>query len=201
RFRMGRFQGKWFPVLPHGALKQETMPKIEVKTMDVKEALLKRRSVRKFTEEPVSKEHIEALMHAAMSGPSACNATPWELYVISNPEKLEALRSAAHYSKIVSPLAVVVVGNLDEALPRFLAPYWVQDCSAATENILLEAVELGLGSVWCGIHPQERAEKKVSEILGLKETEVPLNIIYIGHPAEFPEARDQYLEERVHIID
>ena len=168
--------------------------------MEVKEVFLKRRSVRKFTQEKVSAEDICALMHAAMSGPSACNKVPWEFYVVENEHKLELLRGAAHYSRIDAPLAVVVCGNLSRSLPAQLAPYWVQDCSAATENILLCAADLGLGSVWCGIHPQKRAEEKVSEALEIPEDQIPLNIIYIGHPAETPEARDQYCDKYVHMI-
>lgn len=168
--------------------------------MELNQVLLSRRSVRKFTNEAVSDADVETLMHAAMSGPSACNCMPWEFYAISNPEVLEKLRGAAHYSRIEAPLAIVVVGNLTRALPRNLAPFWVQDCSAATENILLQAVDLGLGTVWCGVHPQQRAEEKVSQALGLTEEQVPLNIIYVGHPAEAPAARDQYKAEFVHYI-
>ena len=168
--------------------------------MEVKEALLMRRSVRKFTDEPVSEEHIEELLHAAMSGPSACNKKPWEFYVITNPTVLEELKSASKFSKFSAPLAIVVCGNLSRALPMQLASYWIQDCSAATENILLRAVDLGLGAVWCGMHPQKRPEEKVRGILGIDEKQIPLNIIYIGHPAEEPEARDQYEEKRVHFI-
>lgn len=168
--------------------------------MELKEALLKRRSVRKFTEEAVSEEHIQELLHAAMSGPSACNKKPWEFYVISNPETLKELQSASKFTKMKAPLAIVVCGNLSHALPMQLADYWIQDCSAATENILLRVTDLGLGAVWCGIHPQKRAEKKVAEILGLSNKEIPLNIILIGHPDEEPEARDQYDEKRVHFV-
>lgn len=168
--------------------------------MELKEVLLKRRSVRKFTEEAVSEEHINELLHAAMSGPSACNKKPWEFYVISNPETLKELQSASKFTKMKAPLAIVVCGNLSHALPMQLADYWIQDCSAATENILLRVTDLGLGAVWCGIHPQKRAEKKVAEILGLSNKEIPLNIILIGHPDEEPEARDQYDEKRVHFV-
>ena len=168
--------------------------------MELKEALLKRRSVRKFTEEAVSDEDITELLHAGMSGPSACNKTPWEFFVITNPEVLEKLRKAARYSNIESPLAIVLCGNLSKALPSQLAPFWIQDCSAATENILLRATDLGLGSVWCGIHPMKRAEKNVSDILSLSEKLIPLNIIYIGHPLEEPESRDQFSEKKVHYI-
>lgn len=168
--------------------------------MELNEVLLKRRSVRKFTDEPVSEEDVLKLLHAGMSGPSACNRTPWEFFVVTNPEILEKLRKAARYSKIKAPLAIVVCGNLSKALPLQLSPFWIQDCSAATENILLEATELGLGTVWCGVHPMKRAEKNVSEALGLSANLVPLNIIRIGHPAEEPEARDQYNEKKVHYV-
>ena len=168
--------------------------------MELNEVLLKRRSIRKFTDEPVSEEDVLKLLHAGMSGPSACNRTPWEFFVVTNPEILEKLRKSARYSKIKAPLAIVVCGNLSKALPLQLSPFWIQDCSAATENILLEATELGLGTVWCGVHPMKRAEKNVSEALSLSEKLVPLNIIHIGHPAEFPEPRDQFNEKKVHYV-
>ena len=168
--------------------------------MELKEALLKRRSVRKFTVEPVSEEMIEELLHAAMSGPSACNKKPWDFYVVSNKEVLKELQSASKFTKMTAPLAMIVCGNLSRALPLGMAEYWIQDCSAATENILLRVTDLGLGAVWCGIHPQKRAVQKVREILGMNNKMVPLNIILIGHPAEEPEARDQYDEKRVHYV-
>lgn len=168
--------------------------------MEVKEALLARRSVRKFTEEPVSEADISELLHAAMSGPSACNMTPWEFYVVTAGDKLEALRSATRFSKIKAPLAIIVCGDKLRSLPGALSEFWVQDCSAATENILLRAVDLGLGAVWCGIYPQKAAVKKVGEILGISVMKTPLNVIYIGHPDQFPEARDQYNEKYVHFV-
>ena len=168
--------------------------------MELKEVLLKRRSVRKFTEEPVSAEMIQELLHAAMSGPSACNKRPWAFYVVTNPEKLEELKGASRFSKMSAKLAMVVCGDLDKALPMEMVSYWIQDCSAATENILLRVTDLGLGAVWCGLHPQKKAEENVRKILGMPETHIPLGLIYIGHPAEEPEARDQYEEECVHYI-
>jgi len=169
--------------------------------MELKDVLLKRRSVRRFTDEPVSEEQIRELLHAAMSGPSACNKQPWEFYVITNENVLEALRSASMFTKMKAKLAIVVCGNLSRALPMQMADYWIQDCSAATENILLRAADLGLGAVWCGIHPQKRAEERVRKCLGIDDKQVPLNIIFIGYPDEEPEARDQYDEKRVHYID
>lgn len=169
--------------------------------MEVQEALQKRRSIRKYTDEPVSREDIDVLMHAAMSGPSAVNRMPWEFYAVSNPDILNKLQNAARFSKMNAPLAIVVCGNKSRMLPMQLEPYWVQDCSAATENILLAAVDLGLGSVWCGIYPQKKAAERVSEALGLPDKIIPLNIIYIGHPAEEQPARDQYKDKYVHIIE
>lgn len=168
--------------------------------MELQEVLQRRRSIRKYTQEPVSKEDIDLLMHAAMSGPSACNKTPWEFYVITDEAILEKLRNASRYSKIYAPLAIVVCGSLSRALPSQLAPYWIQDCSAATENILLAATDLGLGTVWCGIHPQKRAEERVREALDLTEKHIPLNIIYVGHPDQVQEPRDQYKESYIHYI-
>ena len=168
--------------------------------MELQEVLQRRRSIRKYTEEPVSKEEIDLLMHAAMSGPSACNKMPWEFYVVTDEAVLEKLRNASRYSKIYAPLAIVVCGSLSRALPSQLAPYWIQDCSAATENILLAATDLGLGTVWCGIHPQKRAEERVREALGLTEKHIPLNIIYVGHPDQVQEPRDQYKETYIHYI-
>jgi nitroreductase len=168
--------------------------------MELKEVLLKRRSIRKFTEEPVSDVMIKELMHAAMSGPSACNKKPWEFYVVTNKDKLEELRSSTMFTKIKAKLAIIVCGDLKRTLPLAMSEYWVQDCSAATENILLRVTDLGLGAVWCGVYPQKKGEEKVRKILGLPEKHIPLNIIYIGHPDADAEARDQYEEGRVHYV-
>ena len=168
--------------------------------MELKEALLKRRSIRKFTEEEVSEEMINELMHAAMSGPSACNRRPWAFYVVTNKDKLEELRSSTMFTKISAKLAIIVCGDLKRALPLAMSEYWIHDCSAATENILLRATDLGLGAVWCGVYPQKKGEEKVRKILDIPEKQIPLNIIYIGHPDAEAEARDQYEEERVYYI-
>lgn len=168
--------------------------------MELLKALQKRRSVRRFTEEAVSKEDIDTLMHAAMSGPSACNARPWEFYVIESETTLQNLHKATKYTNMNAPLAIVVCGNLSRALPAPLTDFWVQDCSAATENILLAATDIGLGAVWCGIYPNDKAVANVKIALGLPEEHIPLNIILVGHPDQFPEPRDQYDEKCVHMV-
>ena len=168
--------------------------------MELKEVLLKRRSIRKFTEEEVSEENIKELLHAAMSGPSACNKRPWDFYVVTNQEILKELQNTTRNSNIKAKLAIIVCGNLSRALPQQLADFWIQDCSAATENILLRATDLGLGALWCGIHPQKRAVSKLAKLLELGPKLIPMNIIYIGHSDEEQEARDQYEEKRIHYI-
>ena len=168
--------------------------------MEVKDALLKRRSIRKYLDKEVSDEIIEELLHAAMSGPSACNRRPWIFYVIKDQDKLNELRKASRFSNMNAPLAIVVVGDLSRSLPIQLKDFWIQDCSAATENILLRATDLGLGSLWCGIYPQKRPVERVKEILGITNSDIPLNIIYIGYGDEEKESRDQYEKNRVKII-
>lgn len=168
--------------------------------MEVKEALLKRRSIRKFKDEKISEELINELLIAAMSAPSACNKKPWEFFVITNEEKLQELKKASRFARYDAPLAIVVCGNLSKALPLQLSTYWIQDCSAATQNILLRVTDLGLGAVWCGAHPQKNVEKKIKEILDLSDKLVPLNIIFIGHPNQEVEPRTQLEEKKIHYV-
>ena len=169
--------------------------------MELKEALLKRRSVRKFTEENVSDEQINELLHAAMSGPSACNKTPWEFYVVRNTEKLSDVKKSSLFARFNSSLVIVVAGNTARALPEPITDYWIQDCSAAIENILLRATDLGLGTVWCGAYPHKRVEGNLQAALEMPAEHIPLGIIHIGYPAETPEPRDQYDPARVHFVD
>ena len=169
--------------------------------MELKEALLKRRSIRKFTDELVSKEIIEELLHAGMSGPSACNRQPWEFFVVTNEELLVKMRRTSRFTNMEAKLGIVVCGNLDKALPDSMKDYWIHDCSAATQNILLRVTDLGLGAVWCGIYPQERAAERMREFLGLGENLVPLSLIWIGHPDESRTPRDWYNPECVHYFE
>ena len=169
--------------------------------MELKDVLLKRRSIRKFTDQKVSDEIINELLHAGMSGPSACNRQPWEFYVIKNEEMLVTLRRTSRFTNMEAPLAIIICGNLDKALPESMKDYWIHDCSAATENILLRATDLGLGAVWCGIYPQERAADRVKEFLNLGDHLVPLSQIWIGYPDEQRTPRDWYNPDCIHIIE
>lgn len=164
-------------------------------TLDV---IYKRRSIRKFTDQPVEKEKLEELMRAAMAGPSAMNAQPWEFVVVTEEETLAKFRKALMFAKMTAPAAICVLGSHRQKKNVTGDKFWVQDCSAATENILLAATSMGLGTVWIGVHPVNLFEKQVKEILNLPAGVTPLNLIYVGYPAEEKEARTQYDSSRVH---
>lgn len=163
--------------------------------------ILERRSIRKYTNERVSREEIEKLIEAAYSAPSACNKKPFKIYVITNEEVLNKLDKSGRYTNMHSPLIIVVCGDMKKALPRYLKEYWIQDASAVSQNILLASTSLGLGSCWCGVYLQEDVMKNVSEILNLDEDTIPFSLIHIGHPNEEKQANSGYDKEMVEFID
>ena len=159
--------------------------------------IFKRRSIRKFSSEPVSAEQIQDLLEAAMAAPSATNMQSWHFMVVQEPALLENLRKVHPFGKMVAPLAVVICGDLG-GIKRLVAEnYWMQDCSAATENLLLAATALGLGAVWCGVSPIKTLVKLVTGVLGLPKTLIPLNVIYVGHPAEVKEPGTKFNDKKV----
>jgi len=162
------------------------------------DAIYSRRSIRRYQPKKIETEKIETLLKAAMAAPSAMNFKPWEFVVVTQPEILDEIRSALMFGKFNAPAAIVVCGNTSFFKNPVASKYWVQDCSAATQNILLAAVELGLGTVWCGVHPIHNFTKRISTILDLPEHVKPLNVIYVGYPAEEKPARTQYDPDRVH---
>ena len=159
--------------------------------------IFKRRSIRKFTPEPISDEQIRDLLEAAMAAPSAINMQPWHFVVVREAELLEKLRKVLPFGKMAAPLAVIVCGDLGNAKRLVAENFWVQDCSAATENILLAAPALGLGAVWCGVSPIKTMVKVVSDVLGLPGTLIPLNVIFVGHPAELKDPHTKFNENKV----
>lgn len=164
-------------------------------TEDFVQTIFARRSIRKYTSEPVSQEHIRTLLEAAMAAPSASNRKPWEFVVIQERATLDALAEAHPHGKMLfdAPLSISVCGDLTE-----MERYWVQDCSAATENLLLAATALGLGAVWLGVYPRDERVTAVRRVLALPDHITPLNLVSIGHPAEVKPARTQFDAARVH---
>lgn len=166
--------------------------------MDVLDLIFSRRSIRNFEDRKVEPELLISLLKAAMAAPTAANAQPWEFVVVNEPEGLACLKAELPFGHYNAPAAIVVCGN--PALGNNTAGrmYWVQDCSAAIENMLIGAVGLGLGSVWIGIYPIESRVAAVSQVLNLPEGVTPLGAVYVGYPAERKEARTQYDEHKVH---
>ena len=161
------------------------------------DAILARRSIRKYTSEPVTDEDIKKLLEAAMAAPTGGNRKPWHFIIIKERETLDRLAVRHLYGKMLTeaPLCIAVCGDPSlTPLPRNFVP---QDCSAATMNILHAAVALGLGAVWIGLALDEHYDM-VRSLLGIPEDIVPHNLIAIGHPAEQKEPRTQYDETRVH---
>lgn len=166
--------------------------------MDTIECILKRRSIRKYTDREVDKDSIIALLKAATAAPTACNRQPWEFIVVTEKEILNELRSKLYAGKYNAPVAIVVCGNMDLAFPGPCKDFWIQDCSAAIENMLLAATALGLGSVWIGLYPLPSNLPPIYKILDIPEEVIPLGVVYVGYPAEEKEARTQYDEKRVY---
>jgi len=158
------------------------------------QTILARRSIRRYTPEPVGDEAIQTLLEAAMAAPSASNNRPWHLVVVTDRQVLDALAEAHPHGKMLAEAALCISVCGDPAI----SDYWVQDCSAATENLLLAVTAQGLGAVWLGVHPREARIEFTRRILGIPDQIMPLNLIAIGHPAEDKEARTQYDEARVH---
>ena len=161
------------------------------------EAIYARRSIRKYLEKPVEKEKLTELARLGAAGPSATNRCPWVFIIVDETEGMEKLRHTTMFGKFIAPAAMVVCGNMKKTLPLYAKDFWIQDCSAAMENILLGAVEMGLGAVWLGIMPIKQAVRKMSKTLNLPDHIVPLGVAYIGYPDEEKEPRTQFTEDMV----
>lgn len=161
------------------------------------EEIFKRRSIRKYKDMEVEEEKIEKLLKAAAAAPSAGNEQPWHFVVIKDRDTLNHLAEVHPYAKMLkdAPLAVAVCGDLNKQRHE---GFWVQDCAAATQNILLEAVSLDLGAVWIGAYPNEERERVVSEVLDVPENIRTVSLISIGYPAEKKGKTDRLSDEIVH---
>jgi nitroreductase len=156
-----------------------------------------RRSIRRYSEKPVDKEQIQAMLSAAMCAPSADDERPWHFIVINDKsvrEKLSELSALTHLVKD-APVAIVVCG--DEGLQKQQG-CWMLDCAASTENILVEAQVLGLGAVWLGIYPVEGRVQRARSILNVPENIIPFAIVAAGYPLERKEPAYRYDARRVH---
>ncbi|MCR5659791.1 MAG: nitroreductase family protein [Bacteroidales bacterium] len=163
------------------------------------ETIMTRTSIRSFTEKVVSSDTIEMLLRAGMAAPTAVNKQPWHFVVVNERAKLDELGGNGRQSQMwhESTLAIVVCGDMNKALEGPGQAFWIQDCSAATENILLAAHALGLGAVWTGCYPMEERLANVSQVLNLPENIIPLCVIVMGYPNEQPAPKDKWKPENV----
>lgn len=160
-------------------------------------AILARRSIRKYTSQPVSDEVVKELLTAAMCAPSAANRRPIHYVVIRDREILDSIPKHHPYSSMLKEASVAILVCGDLQLDKNTG-FWVQDCAAATENILIAVQDKGLGAVWLGIHPVEERALAIQQLLGLPKDIIPLSLIPVGYPAEDKPAVDRYDESRVH---
>lgn len=160
-------------------------------------SILERRSIRKYRDEPVSEEDLNDLMKAAMAAPSAGNEQPWEFIIVRDKKDLEAIAGLSPYAKMLpsAPAAIIVCGDTEK---EQFKGFWVQDCSAAVENILIAAQHKGLGSVWLGIYPLEERVEGIKKIFELPDNIIPFAVLPIGHPAESKGPSDRFNSLRVH---
>ncbi|MDH5795852.1 MAG: nitroreductase family protein [Candidatus Bathyarchaeota archaeon] len=165
--------------------------------MDAVEAILSRRSIRKYTSKPVPDELIEELLRAAMSAPSAGNEQPWHFVVIRDRRILNEIPKFHDYSQMLNEASVAVLVCADLKEQRHEG-FWIQDCSAATQNILVAAHARGLGAVWLGVYPVQKRIDGLRKLLGIPDHVMPLSLISIGYPAEQKPTADRYDASRIH---
>lgn len=165
--------------------------------MDAIQAILTRRSIRNFAERTLPSDAVDRLLEAAMAAPSARNAQPWHFIVIDErPLLLEIAgrfpnAEAARYA----PVGILICGDLTLELSK---GYWIIDCAAAAQNMLLAAHAMGLGGLWTGVYPREQRVEGLRELLGVPEHVIPHSLLLFGYPAESPPEIRRYLPDRIH---
>lgn len=175
----------------------------ELKAVNAEQAVLDNiatsTSIRNYEARKVEKEKIEKMLRAAMAAPTAMNKQPWHFVVVDKRDVLDALAEVNPYAKMLkkAPLAIVVCGDTDKMIEGGGRDFWIQDASAATENLLLAAHAMGLGAVWTGAYPSEERCKGISVALSLSDNLIPLNMIVIGYPAENPQPKEKFKEENI----
>ncbi|MBQ2108014.1 MAG: nitroreductase family protein [Bacteroidales bacterium] len=156
-----------------------------------------RKSVRSYTDEPVSPEQVETILKAAMAAPSGMNMQPWRFVVVTDQKVKDKL--AVGFNKMIAkaPVVIIVCGKTTNKLG---APNknWTADCAASTENLLLAVEALGLGAVWTACYPYEDRMNPTVEALGLPENVSPYCIVPIGHPAGNDKPKDKWNPENIH---
>jgi nitroreductase len=165
--------------------------------MDTLEAILTRRSIRSYESKPVEERLVKKIIEAGMSAPSAGNEQPWHFIVIKDREILAKVPEFSPHAHMINQasLGILICGDPDLEKHK---GFWVQDCAAAVENMLLAIRALGLGAVWTGVYPKEERVRGFKELLGLPKRIIPLAFIPVGYPAEESKKEDRFKPERIH---
>ena len=162
------------------------------------ENIMTRTSIRQYKDQPVEQEKIDIMLKAAMAAPTAVNLQPWHFIVITDKEIMSQLAGPRPTN---APLMIAMCGDTDKtSMPGGrgkLPDFWVQDVSAATENLLLAAHALGLGAVWTGAYPDMNRVAGIAKLLNCPENIVPLAVVRIGYPDESPAPKDKFKEENI----
>lgn len=193
--------------LTFSSCKQQQAASADMTALD---ALMTRTSVRSFTGDPVSREQLETILKAGMAAPTAINLQPWRFVVLTERERIDALFGEGRMAKVFTAAGAVIVvcGETTSMRKPFGEPdapeveqpnmFWYEDCSAATENILLAVHALGLGAVWTAGYPAEERIEPIAAALGLPANVKPLSIIPVGVPTEIPAPKDKWKPENIH---
>lgn len=164
--------------------------------MDAIKAIMERRSVRSYTGEMIPKDDLQTIIKAGMAAPSAMDVRPWSFIIVKDKESLKQLSELPHTSMLESAgQAIVVCGVLNSEVAK---AFWVQDCSAVTENILLAAHALNYGAVWTGVFPVEDKVTAVKEILKMPEDIIPLCVIPLGIEKDSSKPKDKFNPDLIH---
>jgi nitroreductase len=165
--------------------------------MEAYEAIMTRRSIRKYTSRRIDDQLVSKILQAGMMAPSAHNRCPWQFIIITEKEKLLAIPRFHPYSEMLkhAPMAIVIAG--DKRIQKH-EEYLVQDCSAATENMLLAAHALGLGAVWLAVYPRQERMRGITDLLGIPDPIFPVSMIAVGYPDEIKEQPERFDLQRVH---
>ena len=188
-------------LLALGACNQEGNENQEAATADNGQAaienIMTRTSIRKYKDQPVEQEKIDIMLKAAMAAPTAGNLQPWHFIVIDEKKTIDLLSGQQPTN---APLLITICGDTDKTtMPdgKKFPDFWVQDVSAATENLLLAAHAQGLGAVWTGCYPIMERVAEVANVLNCPKNIVPLAIVRVGYPDEAPTPKDKFTEDNI----
>jgi nitroreductase len=165
--------------------------------METMDAILTRRSVRKYNKKPISNKIINELLEAAMSAPSAGNEQPCHFIIIDEPHILEKVPTFHNHAQMLKDASLAILVCCDMKLDKHNG-MWIQDCSAATENMLIAVRAKGLGAVWLGIFPREERVKGMKDLLNIPKNIIPFSLISIGYSAENQGRINRYNSNRIH---